>query len=100
VVGVCSRLRLARVGGRLSPRGNHHARPRARQRSHDVFAKAPSASEPVIARTYEVFLQIMRLHELGKGGMGVLAAETSTRRRPSIAARKTSCEAAGSPKVA
>jgi hypothetical protein len=98
--GACSRLWLARVGGCLSPRGNRSATPRARQMSHDVSAKAPSVFEPGIGRTYEIFPDIMRHHELREGGGGVLAAVASTRRRVSLAAREPKCYSACSPEVA
>jgi plasmid stabilization system protein ParE len=88
VVGPCSRLRLARVGGCPSPRRKRSSKARARQRWRDVSAKVPSASEPGIGRTYEFFPDIMRHHELGKGGGAVLAAAASPRGRLSLVARE------------
>jgi hypothetical protein len=59
-----------------------------------------SASKPGIPRTYEVFPDIMRRHELGEGGGAVLAAVASKRTRLSLAARNLKCHSACSPEVA
>ena len=63
-------------------------------------AKAPSAFEPGIGRTYEIFPDIMRHHELREGGGAVLAAVARTRGMLSLAARKPKCYSACSPEAA
>jgi hypothetical protein len=67
--------------------------------SPEVSAKAPSASEPGIGRTYEIFSDIMRHHELRESGGAVLAAVASTRKRVSLAAREPKCYSECSPEV-